>query len=74
MIIMQYKVVRLFVSVDEQTCFTRVNPSAKAVINGCPGELKITNNKYKNYVQCSQKYIYIFNNYSTRARWISNDR
>jgi len=29
------------------TCFTRVNLSAKAVINGCPGQLKITNNKYK---------------------------
>jgi len=25
----------------------RVNPSAKAVINGSPGQLKITNNKYK---------------------------
>ena len=33
------------------TCFTRVNLPAKAVINGCPGKLKITNNKYKkNYM------------------------
>ena len=25
------------------TCLTTVNPSAEAVINGCPGQLKINN-------------------------------
>ena len=36
--------------------YTRVNLSAKAVINGCPGQLEITNNKikknYNNNIGC----------------------
>ena len=40
------------------TCFTRVNPSAKAVIiNGCPGLLKITHNKYKKNYNNNNIYL-----------------
>ena len=47
------------------TCFTRINPLAKAVINGCPGQLKITNNKSK------KDYNNIINNPKNRLqnRW-----
>ena len=44
------------------TCFTRVNPSAKAVINGCPAQLKITNNKYKKN----------YNNNNNPKNWLQN--